>query len=152
METISAIEVNAILNELTAEPKSIRALRHSIHIGQYPGSEPLSRRIIEKSGIYSLILWSAPRTVNKYEIVRTRERLTSPLENIHFLRYVRLSPIASTTEVHTIGDDPDDFITTFKINEGALHFMDHQEKERHCSLENVAYVEADLKKRLLTFH
>ena len=150
METISAGELNTLLTDPALSPANIRAASRAIHIAQYPGGDRLKKRFVEESGVYWLLLWPA-LSMNTYGIVKTQARLVKPVENIHFMRFLRLSPIRPSTKVCAVDKSGHVTELSFDLHEGALYFMNQDCVELRRQLTGITTVHADLSTRRLTF-
>jgi hypothetical protein len=150
METISAVELNSLLQDPALFPSNIRAASRSIHIAEYPGGEHLRKHYVEESGIYWMIFWPA-RSMNTYGIVKTRTKLWTPVDNIHYMRFLRLAPVRSSAQVCATNDRDGVTELTFSLEEGYLHFFDQDSVELKRQLVDISLVHADLVRRQLTF-
>lgn len=150
METISADELNALLTDPALFPANIRAASRAIHIAQYPGGDRLRKRFVEESGVYWLLMWPA-LSMNTYGIVKTQARLIKPVENIHYIRFLRLSPVRPSTKVCAVDESGHVTALSFELHEGALYFMDQNNVELKRQLNGITTVHADLSARQLTF-
>ncbi|MDB5186663.1 MAG: hypothetical protein JWM07_135 [Candidatus Saccharibacteria bacterium] len=153
---IDANSVNAILTDQGIRRSFIRAAHKAFHVGEYPNGKPLHGRNLEEYGIASLLMWplntEEPHAQSTNLSIRLiRARLNKPVGDIHFLRYIRLTPIAGSTTVGREENDSQITKLTFALKEGTLYFMTHERVNKEYAIKGEIKVDVDLKTGRLWF-
>ena len=89
--------------------------------------------------------------MNAPGITKTLTPLNNPLDDIHYMRVLRLTSIAPTTKVCATNESNDVTEVTFDLKQGSLCFLDSKCIEREKQLDGVLTVHANLQDRRLTF-
>lgn len=153
---IDANAVNAILTDQGIRRSFIRATHKAFYVGHYPNGKQLHRRNLEEYGIASLLMWplntEAPHAQSTNLSIRLiRARLQKPVGDVHFLRYIRLTPATGSTTVSH--DENDSLVTklTFNLKEGTLYFMTHERVNKEYAIKGETKVDVNLKTGRLWF-